>query len=318
MKRVLITGGGGMLGQALARAWTAHQPDHEVIAFTRDDADLREPSEAQRAIEDAQPDIVLHTAARVGGIAANLAAPTEFLVDNLRIDDSVIGSAFAVGVKDFIYFGSSCMYPKDYRQPLVESDLLAGPLEPSNEGYALAKITAAKRCEYMTNEFGVNYKVVVPSNLYGPDDHFGSVASHLVAAAIFKAHMAKGAGLPSVDVWGSGVARREFTYVDDLALWVAQQHGSIAEWPTMMNVGAGVDYSVRDFYQFALRTVDYECELIFDRSRPEGMRQKLMDSSLAAVHGWNPSTDISTGMSKAYQSMQQSISAAEQVHGSRE
>lgn len=308
MKRVLVTGGRGMLGKALAKAWASRHPDDEVVALTRATADLREPSEARRAIEDAQPDLILHTAARVGGIAANLAAPTEFLVDNIRIDDSVIGSAYAAGVKDLVYFGSSCMYPKDYRQPLVESDVLAGPLEPSNEGYALAKITAAKRCEYMAREFGLNYRVVIPSNLYGPNDHFGSVGSHLVAAALYKAHEAKESRLLSVDVWGTGRARREFTYVDDLAGWVATHHESIAAWPIMMNAGAGVDYSVREYYEFALSVVEYECELIFDRSKPEGMFQKLMDSSLASEYGWSPTTEISTGMRTAYQSMLQSES----------
>lgn len=303
MKRVLITGGRGMLGKALARAWALYHPEDDVIALTRVDADLRDPSEARRVIVDARPDLILHTAARVGGIAANLSAPTEFLVDNIRIDDSVIGSAHATGVRDLVYFGSSCMYPKDYRQPLLESDILAAPLEPSNEGYALAKITAAKRCEYITREFGLNYRVVIPSNLYGPNDHFGSVGSHLIAAALYKAHQAKVQKNRSVDVWGSGRARREFTYVDDLAGWVAVQHESIAAWPVMMNVGAGVDYSVLEYYQFALDAVEYECELVIDPSKPEGMRQKLMDSSAASEHGWSPSTGIAVGMAKTYQAM---------------
>lgn len=303
MKRVLITGGRGMLGRALARAWASYHPNDEVVTLTRADADLRDPGEARRAIVDARPDLVLHTAARVGGIAANLSAPTEFLVDNLRIDDSVIGSAHATGIKDLVYFGSSCMYPKDYRQPLVESDILAAPLEPSNEGYALAKITAAKRCEYITREFGLNYRVVIPSNLYGPNDHFGSVGSHLVAAALHKAYEAKKQERHSIDVWGSGRARREFTYVDDLAGWVAVQHESIAAWPVMMNVGAGVDYSVLEYYQFALNAVEYECELVVDPSKPEGMLQKLMDSSVASEYGWSPSTGIVLGMANAYQAM---------------
>lgn len=298
--RVAITGGQGMLGSALVTAWARTRPEDVVLGVTRDHADLRDRTATQSTLADFAPDMVLHAAARVGGISANVAAPTEFLADNLQIDTSVIESARSIGVKDFIYFGSSCMYPRDYRQPLVEGDILAAPLEPTNEGYAIAKIAGSRLCEYISRQYDLNYRTLIPSNLYGPNDHYGSVASHLVAAAISKAHDAKRAGADFIDVWGDGTARREFTYVEDVGNWVAGAAGSISSWPSVMNIGVGRDYSVREFYELAMEAVGYTCELRFDPSKPAGMRQKLMDSSIASQFGWTAPTDISAGMSRAY------------------
>lgn len=298
--RVAVTGAQGMLGSSLLRAWSAAHPGDEVVGITRAVADLRDRDATRAALAQISPDLVLHAAAKVGGIAANIAAPTEFLVDNLAIDANVIGAAREEGVADLIYFGSSCMYPRDYRQPLVESDVLAAPLEPTNEGYALAKIAGAKHCEYASSQYGVNYRVVIPSNLFGPNDHYGSAASHLVAAAIHKAHMAKETGAEYIDVWGDGTARREFTYVDDLADWIASSARGLADWPPLLNLGIGVDHSVREYYEFALEAVGYDCSLRLDPTKPAGMRQKLMDSSAAAEFGWAPPTDARRGMAIAY------------------
>lgn len=298
--RVLITGAAGMLGRALVAAWRSCRSDDELIGLTRADVDLRDDSAVALAIKRIEPDVIVHTAARVGGIGANIAAPAEFLADNLRIDTSVIGAAHQANVEDFVYLGSSCMYPRDFRQPLVETDILRAPLEPTNEGYAIAKIAGAKLCAYTSRQYGVHYRVIIPSNLYGPHDHFGSSASHLVAAALYKAHHAKHSGCDAVDVWGDGTARREFTYVGDLAGWIAENIGRVREWPELMNVGFGRDYSVREFYEAALRAVDYRAGLRFDPSKPAGMKQKLMDSSLSKQHGWNPRTDIDEGMVRTY------------------
>jgi len=298
--KILITGATGMLGRALTEAWRELSRDDKIIGITRAEVDLRDARGVSKAFEQIAPDVVVHTAARVGGIGANVAQPAEFLSDNLRMDTSVISAAMGVGVKQFVYLGSSCMYPRDYRQPLVESDILQAPLEPTNEGYAIAKIAGAKLCAYTSRERGVDYRVIIPSNLYGPHDHFGSTASHLVAAALHKAHVAKQSGDSAIDVWGDGTARREFTYVGDLAGWIAENIGKVAEWPEMMNVGIGKDYSVREFYEAALRAVDYRAELRFDPSKPAGMMRKLMDSSLAKQHGWDPRTDIDEGMVCTY------------------
>jgi GDP-L-fucose synthase len=298
--KVLITGVAGMLGRALTEAWSDLGRDDEIIGIKRAEVDLRDASAVSQAFGQIAPDVVIHTAARVGGIGANIAQPAEFLCDNLRMDTSVISAALGAGVEQFIYLGSSCMYPRDFRQPLVETDILQAPLEPTNEGYAIAKIAGGKLCAYTSREHGVNYRVIIPSNLYGPYDHFGSTASHLVAAALHKAHLAKQSGDSAIDVWGDGTARREFTYVGDLAGWIAENIGKVAEWPEMMNVGIGKDYSVREFYEAALRTVGYQAELRFDPSKPAGMTRKLMDSSLAKQHGWDPRTDIDQGMVRTY------------------
>lgn len=299
--KIVVTGAGGMLGRALIAAITSARPDDHVVPLTRHDADLRDQDAVRHFFETARPDLVLHAAARVGGIAANIAHPTAYLAENLAIDSHVIESAREFGVTDLVYFGSSCMYPRDYRQPLVEDDMLAAPLEPTNEGYAIAKIAGSKLCEYISREHGLNYRTLIPSNLYGPHDHFGSAASHLVAAAIFKAHEAKRSGAASIDVWGDGTARREFTYVGDLASWVAGNLDHVQNWEPRMNVGYGDDHSVLEYYRFALEAVGYDCQLITDPSKPAGMHQKLMDSSLAATrHAWHPNTDIKTGMKLAY------------------
>lgn len=307
--KVLITGAAGMLGRALAEAWRELGRNEELVGITRVDVDLRDATAVSSAIARIAPDVIVHTAARVGGISANIAAPAEFLSDNLRMDTSVIGAALNSGVEDLVYLGSSCMYPRDYRQPLVETDILQAPLEPTNEGYAIAKIAGAKLCAYTSREYGVNYRVIIPSNLYGPHDHFGSPASHLVAAALHKAHLAKQFGDEAIEVWGDGTARREFTYVGDLATWIAARIGHLKNWPEMMNVGLGKDYSVREFYEAALRAVGYQAELRFDPSKPAGMLQKLMDSSLAKVHGWDPCTDIDQGMVRTYAAYLKSITA---------
>jgi GDP-L-fucose synthase len=300
--RILLTGGGGMLGRALTDALHERRPEDQVIPITRAEADLRDRAAVERVLGESRPDVILHAAARVGGIAANIAHPTAYLAENLVMDANVIEAARDLGVTNLVYFGSSCMYPRDYRQPLVEDDMLAAPLEPTNEGYAIAKIAGAKLSEYVSREYGLNYRTLIPSNLYGPNDHFGSAASHLVAAAIFKAHQAKESGAEAIDVWGDGTARREFTYVGDLAEWTAANVEQIGAWAPRMNVGYGRDHSVLDYYRLALDTVGYDCELRTDPTKPSGMHQKLMDSSLASEHhAWHPGTDVRTGMRQAYE-----------------
>jgi GDP-L-fucose synthase len=302
--KILVTGGNGMLASNIRESSNRVNPDgHEYVFVTRADADLTDAAATQSMLKAHAPDMVIHTAARVGGIAANIARPAEFLMDNLLIDSSLLKGSVNLGIENVIYFGSSCMYPRDYRQPLVEDDVLAAPLEPTNEGYALSKITAAKYCDAVSREFGHNYKVLIPSNLYGPGDDYELGTSHLVASTIKKAHEAKLGKANSIDVWGDGTARREFTFVRDVTDWLVAHVGSSQSWPTFLNIGLGADYSVADFYRQALETVGYECELDFDPSKPAGMHQKLMDSSQARSFGWNPSTDIGEGMALAYQAL---------------
>ncbi len=299
--KVVVTGARGMLASAVREQWAALRPDDEVIGLSRAEVDLRDRDATLALLEKIKPDAIIHCAATVGGIAANVAHPTAFLSDNLLLDTSVIGGAMAVGVQKLIYIGSSCMYPRDYRQPLVETDMLAAPLEPTNEGYAIAKIAGSKLCEYASREFGLTYKTIIPSNLYGPNDDYDSGHSHLVAAAISKIHRAKEAGEPTVEIWGDGTARREFTFVDDLGTWLVANIDSIGDWPSMMNVGYGHDKSVSEFYEIAREVVGYDGDFVYDTSKPTGMHQKLMDSTVAQAFGWNPGTDVPTGMAKAYE-----------------
>lgn len=298
--KIAITGARGMLGSSIRSFWAELRPKDEVVGISRADVDLRDRKATAGLLKSISPDAVIHCAAKVGGIAANVAKPTEFLQDNLLLDSSVITGSIESGVQKLIYVGSSCMYPRNYRQPLVESDILAGPLEPTNEGYAIAKIAGSKFCEYASNEHDLAYRTIIPSNLYGPNDDYESGRSHLIAAAISKIHAAAITGAGSVEIWGDGTARREFTYVEDLAKWVVAQFDDIKSWPTRMNVGCGVDYSVAEFYEFAREVVGYQGDFTFDTAKPTGMLQKLMDSNVARTYGWNPQTDIRDGMARAY------------------
>ena len=305
--RVLLTGGNGMLARSVADAWEARSPIGELIPVTRREADLRDLDSTRELIRKIDPDVVVHAAARVGGISAHIGDPTGFLMDNWRIDSSILTASLDHGVRRFLYFGSSCMYPKDYRQPLVETDLLAAPFEPTNEGYGLVKVTSARFCQFASRQFGHAYRVLIPSNLYGPHDNY-SAGGHLVAAALGKAHQAKVTGAATIDVWGDGTARREFTYVGDLAAWVVANLSNMESWPEIMNVGHGVDHTVREYYEAALAAVGHECTLVTDPSKPAGMRQKLMDSSLARGYGWNPTTPLAEGLRATYEEYLASLS----------
>jgi GDP-L-fucose synthase len=303
--KVLVTGARGMLGSSVVRA-LERQSSFEVLGWTRDSVDLKNPSETLKALQRTMPDYVIHCAARVGGIQANIDSPADFLLENLQIDSSILSAAQKLGINNFVYIGSSCMYPKDFRQPLVESDLLAAPLEETNEGYALSKIVGSKLATYIFKQYGMNYKTVIPSNLYGPGDNFDTKSSHLVAACLKKALAAKNNHESKILVWGDGKARREFTYVDEVSEWLARALSSIEEWPDAMNLGLGVDFSVEEFHKFALVAAGHQAELVFQPEKPAGMLQKLMDSSLARTRfGWNPKIYPQTGMQLTLESIEE-------------
>ena len=213
----------------------------------------------------------------------------------------MISSALDAGVQHLVYIGSSCMYPKDSETRLKETDLLTAPLEPTNEGYALAKISGAKFCEYCSRQFGVDYKTLIPCNLYGPGDHFGPVSSHLIAAIIYKIHNAKAKGEDTVTIWGDGSARREFLYVEDLGDFIHNCLDFIDKLPGYLNVGYGKDYSVLEYYTVAAEVMGWEGEFVYDPSRPTGMAVKLLESSRAYAYGWNPKTAPAEGILKTYE-----------------
>jgi GDP-L-fucose synthase len=291
-----------MLGSSILRSWRQLRPGDEIVGMTRADADLRNRDDVMEFVAAVAPDAVIHAAAKVDGIAAKVAHPTTYLLDNLLIDTSVMSAALAAEVPELLYIGSAAVYPEGLRQPLVESDFLTGPLEGPNEGYALAKIAMAKLCEYASREFGFAYKTAMPSNLYGPNDDFSLENAHLIAAIFAKVSGAIERGESTVEVWGDGTARREFTFADDLSDWLVTQVGTLSNWPSMLNIGQGVDYSVRDYYELVGEIAGFSGTFSFDTTKPSGVPQRILDSSTARQLGWNPQTPLSTGVERTYRS----------------
>ncbi|WP_439591539.1 NAD-dependent epimerase/dehydratase family protein [Microbacterium sp.] len=300
--RLLLTGGGGMLASSIAEAWRARRPDDDLTVLSRRDVDLRDPAATRAAVADAAPDAVVHTAAYVGGIGDKTARPLPYLLDNVRIDASVLDAVVAEGVPGYLYTASAAAYPATAPNPITEDALFGGRLEPANEGYGLAKLTGLTAVGYAARQTGASYRAILPSNLYGPRDTFDPARSHLIASTLFKAHTARETGAPAVEVWGDGTARREFTYAPDLAEWIVGAVDDLPNLPDVVNVGAGIDHSIRDFYEMACEIVGYDGDLAFDTTKPSGVPQRLIDSSLARRHGWAPRTDIRDGMAACYAS----------------
>jgi len=292
--KVFLTGGRGMLGRHLMTE--LELLGHQVVAPNSSELDLRDPLATSTFIERTAPDAVIHAAAVVGGIQANIDGGGRFLTENLEINHSVIFGAKNLGVKNFIYIGSSCMYPANRMEPLQVSDILSGPLEPTNASYALAKISGAKAVEAIDSIEGFNWKTLIASNLYGPGDHFEPGRSHLLAAIISKVQAAKEEKSAQIVMWGDGKVRREFTYVIDFAKWVGGSISNLQNFPSLMNVGCGDDFTVQEFYELVMRELSFEGKLVADLSKPNGNLRKLMDSSVARSLGWNPSTTISEGI----------------------
>ena len=301
-----------MLGRNIVEQLAALRPDAEVVAVTRAEVDLRDRAATRALIEAAAPDVIVHAAAKVGGIGIKQAEPTPFLLDNLLLDSSVLVAALELRVPELLYIGSASVYPADYRRPYLESDMLTGALENVNEGYALAKIAAAKVCEYASRQFGLHYRVALPSNLYGVHDHFALSDAHLIAAAIAKVHAAKESGAPAVQIWGDGTARREFTFSVDLARWIVSQLGSLEAWPTTLNLGCGVDHTIAEYYEVARDVVGYEGGFEFDITKPSGVPRRLIDSSLARSLGWEAPTPLHDGIAATYDDYLRSIAPQEQ------
>jgi GDP-L-fucose synthase len=285
-----------MLASSIADAWRAGRPHDELIVLTRRDVDLRDAEATRAAIAGARADVVIHTAAFVGGIGDKTARPLPYLLDNVRIDASVLDAVVAEDVAGYIYTASAAAYPADAANPITESALSTGALEPANEGYGLAKLTGLTAVGYAARQTGRAYRALVPSNLYGPGVTFDLERAHLIAAALRKTHDAHTSGAAAVEVWGDGTARREFTYAPDLAGWLVRELDAAGDWPAVMNIGAGDDRSIREYYEIASEVVGFTGDLAFDTTKPSGVPRRLIDSSLARAHGWAPSTRIADGM----------------------
>jgi len=282
-----------MLGCALRRLAADIAPDITVLAPSRADLSLTDATAVADWFAANPVEAVIHAAARVGGIQANIDHPVDFLAENLVMNDAVIMGAHRAGVERLVFLGSSCMYPRDYRQPLEEGDILAAPLEPTNEGYALSKITGSRLCDYISRSHeNRHYKTMIPCNLFGTEDHFGSVVSHLIAAIVTKVVRARDAGEVSVEIWGSGKARREFLFVDDLVRFMLNSLPQLDRLPQVLNVGYGKDHSVTEYYQMIGEIAGYTGDFHYDLSRPEGMMVKCMTSAKAAAFGFLPQTPM--------------------------
>lgn len=275
---------------------------HEILSPKRSELDLFNWNDVLQFMKKHQPDLVLHTAGRVGGIQANMAHPVDFLVENIDINRHVIMAARQVGVRRLINLGSSCMFPRNASNPLSEDLVLKGELEPTNEGYALAKIMAQRLCQYISKEQSeFQYKTLIPCNLYGRFDKFDPRHSHLVPAIIRKLHQAQVVQQSEVDIWGDGTARREFMYVGDLVSCLAQAVEQFESLPSLMNVGVGFDYTVNEYYQVAAEVIGFKGKFVHDLSKPVGMQQKLVSTKLAEAWGWKSQVSLQEGLQKTYQ-----------------
>lgn len=297
--KVLLTGGRGMVGRAIQDHPGAG--GHEIIAPTSAELDLTDRNAVMVFVADAAPDIIIHSAGRVGGIQANIANPAAFLTDNIDMGFNVVMAARAAGVAQLLNLGSSCMYPHDAPNPLHEDSLGKGELEPTNEGYGLAKVAVARLCAFVSQErAGLSYKTLIPCNLYGLNDKFDPEVSHLVPAIIRKVHEAKQSDAATVEIWGDGTARREFMFSGDLADGVWAAVGRFEALPGRMNIGLGYDYSINDYYVEAARVIGWQGAFVHDLSRPTGMKQKLLDVSAQKAFGWEAQTSLAEGIAQTY------------------
>ncbi len=292
-KKVFVAGHRGMVGSAIVRRLATE--NCEILVADRNDADLQDEAQTRSWLEKHKPDVVVLAAARVGGIGANNALPVDFLCDNMRIQLNVIQGSHAVGVDRLLFLGSSCIYPKFAKQPISESELLTGALEPTNEWYAIAKIAGLKMCQAYRQQFGRDYVSAMPTNLYGPGDNYHPEHSHVPAALLRRFHDAKLANAPTVSVWGTGTPLREFLYVDDMAdaCVFLLKHYSQRE---PINVGTGEEVSIGEFAERVAEAVGYRGELVFDSSKPDGTPRKLLDSSRLRALGWKPKVTLQQGL----------------------
>jgi GDP-L-fucose synthase len=296
--KIFVAGHRGMVGSALVRRLQA-EAFRNVVTRDRALLDLTDESAVAKFFTDERPAIVVVAAAKVGGIKANNDFPVEFLLENLRIQNNVIHSAYENGVRKLLFLGSSCIYPKFAPQPIPETALLSGPLEPTNEAYAVAKIAGIKLCQAFSREYGANFISAMPTNLYGPNDNFDLETSHVLAALLRKAHESKRCNERNLIVWGTGKPRREFLHVDDLAsacLLLLEKYDP----PEIINVGCGEDVSIRELAELICDVVGFHGELAWDTSKRDGTPRKLLDVTKLRALGWKPAITLREGIVQTY------------------
>ncbi len=304
--KIFIAGANGMVGSAIARA-LAGGGQRNLLTPGRRALDLKDSAAVRAFFEQERPDYVYVAAAKVGGILANNSYPADFLYDNLVIETNVIGAAHEFGVKKLLFLGSTCIYPKLAPQPLKEEYLLTGPLEPTNEWYAVAKIAGIKLCQAFRRQHGANFISGMPTNLYGPNDNYDLESSHVMPAFIRKFHEAKVKGDKTVTIWGSGKPLREFLHVDDCAeacVFLMRHY----EGEEHVNIGVGEDLSILDLAHLVAKVVGFDGELVFDASKPDGTPRKLVDTAKINALGWKPRIGLEEGVRLAYQWFRENVS----------
>lgn len=301
--KIYVAGHRGLVGSAIVRKLES-EGYHNLITRTHAELDLTRQADVEAFFAAEKPEYVFVAAAKVGGIHANSQYPADFLLTNLQIECNIISAAYQNGVKKLQFLGSSCIYPRECPQPIKEEYLLTGPLEQTNEGYALAKISGMRMCSYFNRQYGTNYISVMPCNLYGINDNFGLENSHVLPALLRKFHEAKISGASSVTVWGSGKPLREFLYVDDLAdacLYLMNNIDGTTLSDDFFNVGYGEDITIAELANIIKDTVGYKGEIVFDPTKPDGTPRKLTDISRIKAAGWSPKHTVREGIALTYQ-----------------
>ncbi|WP_299847125.1 GDP-L-fucose synthase [uncultured Roseovarius sp.] len=296
--KIFLTGGRGMVGRAIQEHGRASA--HKIVAPTSGELNLIDRPAVMSMLATEKPDMVIHAAGRVGGIQANMADPAAFLADNMDMGFNVVRAAQTAGVGRLLNLGSSCMYPYDAPNPLHEESLGKGELEPTNEGYGMAKLAVARLCDFVSRSEGFSYKTLIPCNLFGLHDKFDPQVSHLLPAIIRKVHEAKQSGAASVEIWGDGTARREFMFSGDLAAAVWHAVDQFEALPSCMNVGLGHDYSINDYYAEVAKVIGWDGKFTHDLNRPTGMKQKLLAVDRQKAIGWSPTTTLQDGIAQTY------------------
>ena len=307
LKKVFVAGHKGMVGSSICRL-IKNSKNFELITASRDELDLLSQTNVQKFLKKESPDIVIQAAAKVGGIHANNTFPAQFIFENLQIQNNIINGSHLADIQRLLFLGSSCIYPKLCKQPMSEDMLLAGKLESTNEPYAIAKIAGIKLCESYNRQYGRDYRSIMPTNLYGPGDNFHPENSHVLPSLIRRFHQAKKNEDSQVIVWGSGKPKREFLHVDDLAS--ASLHilnipfdeyiNYISPMQSHINVGSGQDISIKDLAEAIMNVVGFEGQIVFDKSKPDGAPQKLMNIDLLKSLGWNQKISLKKGLDRTY------------------
>jgi GDP-L-fucose synthase len=297
IKKILITGSSGMVGRNVINL----NKNYTLLTPSKHELNLLNYSEVFLYINREKPDCIIHAAGYVGGIQANILDPYKFIFDNSQIGLNIVNAAKDNNIKYFINLASSCMYPRNIENPLKEEYILKGELETTNEGYALAKILVTKLCSYLSEKYGFNYITLIPCNLYGYWDKFDPIKSHMIPAIISKIHNSIINDNSIIEIWGSGKARREFMFAEDLADFIYFSINNIDRIPNIINVGIGTDYSIEEYYSITKKVLNAKGDFYFNTSKPEGMKQKLLDVSKQNYLGWSPNTSLEDGIKKTYE-----------------